>query len=147
MALGEYSEWDRLNEEYGIEEIDLYLIDSIKVVLIYFSEDLNPKILGRLYKDLPGIEYVEPDSLIGDSYNVYPRQTDSGMTYLFYNGWGDCPSGCINRYYWYVSCINNNCTILGQFLSSSNSNKPYWWDEAKENINLYRSWWEEIGTH
>ena len=121
-------------------EIELDLIDFIHVAVLYFKKDLNPTALGEFYKELPGVNYVEPNYMIGDSSNIFPRQTDSGMTYLFYRGSGDCPSGCIYKDYWYFSCFNNNCSFIGRILSSDNSNKPYWWEEAEKNITLYRSW-------
>jgi hypothetical protein len=139
VANRQYNAWDKLNEQYQVTEIDL---SSIKYdwVLLRFKGRLHPRRLSELYSKLSGVRYAEPNFIIGDSSNIYPRQTTiSGLTYLFRNGWGDCFSGCISNEYWYFVAHELSETIfIGYWNPQQDSKEPDWWSEAKQNIEQYR---------
>ncbi len=139
VANGEYHAWDELNMEYQVTEIDTTDISN-NWVIMYFKDKLNPRHLSGLYAGLQGVRYAEPNMWFGGSYNVYPRQTMRGISYLFSEGWGDCPSGCIHHRYWYIVVELNRPIFIGYWFPDEDPVKPPWWREAKWNIDLFRLW-------
>jgi hypothetical protein len=138
VANGQYNAWDELNKQYQLSEIDL---SSIKYdrALLKFKGRLHPRRLSESYSKLPGVNYAEPNGIMGYSYNIYPRQTAvSGLTYLFRNGWGDCLAGCIYNEYWYfVAYESSQVIFLGYWNPQKDPKEPDWWSEAKRNIEQY----------
>jgi len=134
---GEYHAWDELNEQYGIESIDTSMIFVMGFVRLNFTGRLHPRRLQELYAVLPGIWSVSPNGIIGDGSNVYARETTSGMTYLFRNGWGDCPSGCIENEFWYFSCEGPQSEFVGYWPAYEGVPPPDWWEEARLNREHY----------
>ncbi len=140
VANGEYHAWDELNKRYEVTEIDTHLVESIGFAWLYFKGRLHPRRLAELYGVLPGVSYTQPSSRLGDSPNVYPRQTGDGITYLFRDAWGDCPAGCIYSEYWYFIFEGNQPVFIGHWAPHENPEEPAWWDEAKQNKEQYRQW-------
>ena len=138
-ADGEYHAWDQLNEQYQVTEIDTFSI-RYGWVLLHFNEKYHPRRLAEKYEVLPGVRYAEPNRLGGDFSNVYPRLTSRGITYLFREGWGDCPSGCISNLYWYFDTEWNRPVLRGYWNPQNNPEEPYWWNEAKQNVESYSKW-------
>lgn len=135
---GEYHAWDELNSEYQVTEIDTRITGA---AVLYFKGVLHPRRLSEFYRGLPGVRYVEPNGLIGDSPNVYPRQTLQGISYLFRNAWGDCPAGCTADEYWYFRVSGpSGVDFVGYWPAHLNDKPPSWWIEAEKNIELYRKW-------
>jgi hypothetical protein len=139
VANGDYNAWNQLNESYQVTEIDTRSI-RYDWVLVHFKDRLHPRRLAEMYEVLPGVAYAEPNGIMGDRSNIYPRQTFRGITYLFREGWGDCPSGCIYNIYWYFVIEWNRPTFFGQWNPQENPREPDWWNEAKQNIDLYHKW-------
>lgn len=133
---GSYRAWDALNLKYQL--LDKKIISSF--VVLSFNGILHSRHLATLYTNLPGVQYAEPDSYAGDSPNIYPRSTSSGLTYLFRYAWGDCPSGCIYNKYWYFIIMPTGPQLIGSWDPQNQSSQPSWWPDAKENIDQYRSW-------
>jgi hypothetical protein len=53
---------------------------------------------------------------IGYSEDVFIQTVPDGWRVIFYSGWGDCPSGCINGRWHYVSVNKAGlATIVGRF--------------------------------
>ncbi|MGB8657026.1 MAG: hypothetical protein WCE90_04485 [Candidatus Zixiibacteriota bacterium] len=135
---GEYHAWDTLNQRYEVTRIDsLAALHWIGLVLLRFRGRLHPYRLAEAYAVLPGVRAASPDGRIGDWPNVYAGQGDGGMTYLFRNGWGDCPSGCISSEYWYFAFAGNQPTFVGHWLPEQEHQVPEWWEEAKQNKEHY----------
>lgn len=140
VANGEYHAWDELNQKYQVTEIDTSSI-RYKWIVLYFKDKLHPRRLSELYGALPGVRYAEPNHIFGDSPNVYPRQTRLGITYLFRNAWGDLPSGALCNEYWYFTVYEwIQAIFIGHWDPYRDPKEPGWWDEARKNIELYRSW-------
>ncbi len=135
----EYHDWDSLNKKYYINTIFKDYLKISKIAILYSDYRLNPHILSEYYSNLSGVEYVCPDYLVGNSSNIYPRQIDNKITYLFYYGSGDCPAGCTSKHYTYFEVVLNNVILIGDW-DFSTENQPVWWSEAKKNIDLYHSW-------
>jgi hypothetical protein len=109
---GEYHAWDDLNKYYQITTIRTSLTPAYGAAVLYFHGRLHPYRLGGVYRGLPGVTYTEPNGLIGDSPNIYLRQTGRAITYLFRDAWGDCPSGCIDSEYWYFAVEDGQPVFL-----------------------------------
>jgi hypothetical protein len=86
---------------------------------------------------LPGVEVTSPNFIAGDWSNVYARQTQDGLTYLFRKGWGDCPSGCIYSEYWYFSFDGDQPVFVGHWAPTVEPEEPDWWEEARLNKENY----------
>ena len=133
---GTYRAWDALNLKYQHSETKIHS----SFVALNFDGILHPRSLANLYADLPGVQYAEPDGYVGDSPNIYPRSTPSGLTYLFREAWGDCPSGCIYSKYWYFAITSTGPQLIGAWNPQDQPAQPTWWPDAKENIDQYSSW-------
>ena len=131
-----YRAWDALNLKYQL--LDKKILSSF--VVLSFNGILHSRHLATLYADLPGVQYAEPDGYVGDSPNIYPRSTPSGLTYLFRDAWGDCPSGCIYSKYWYFIIRPTGPQLIGSWDPQDQSSQPSWWPDAKKNIDQYRGW-------
>ena len=133
---GSYRAWDALNLKYQLLSKKVHS----SFVALSFEGIRHPRRLATLYADLPGVQYAEPDGYVGDSPNIYPRSTPSGLTYLFRYAWGDCPSGCIYSNYWYFVITATGPQLIGAWNPQDQPAQPTWWPDAKENIDQYRSW-------
>jgi hypothetical protein len=96
---GQYHALDELNETYGVIEIDSHLLSFIRLLILKFDQIYNTELLSQIYADanLPGVRYAEPNYRIGDGSTIIAEPP----YYCFVHAWGDCPSGCIYREYWY----------------------------------------------
>jgi hypothetical protein len=56
----------------------------------------------RQYPNLKDIKST-PQGTLGASTNIISQETAEGWNLIFWKGEGDCPAGCINNYYWYIS--------------------------------------------
>jgi hypothetical protein len=134
---GDYHAWDDLNEEYGITEINERLLDSMELATLHFEGVLHPRHLAALYDSLPGVRYVHMNHRIGDWSCIYPRFAEDKITYLFREGWGDCPSGCIYDRYTYFVFVEDQPSLVGVWTPSEVPGEPCWWAEAAQNEEMY----------
>jgi hypothetical protein len=77
----------------------------------------------------------KPAASIGASSDIIVQDRAGGWNIIFWQGSGDCPAGCINNHYWYVSVEKSgSVTMAGEFVrefdSASNAVKtrgaPMW---------------------
>jgi hypothetical protein len=134
---GQYNAWDTLNEQYQVVQIHTIPIGNRGVVLLTFAGRLHPWCLAELYSVLPGVWAAHPNGVIGDSPNVYAREAADELTYLFRNGWGDCPSGCIDSEYWYFIFETDQPLFVGYWPAYQGVPAPLWWQEARLNEEDY----------
>ncbi|MDE3087840.1 MAG: hypothetical protein KGJ80_00450 [Chloroflexota bacterium] len=61
--------------------------------------------------------------LIGASTNITTLERADGWDLVFWEGWGDCPAGCINNRYYYFS-VKKDGTIIqaGEYARNYNAN-------------------------
>jgi hypothetical protein len=78
---------------------------------------------------------VEPNGYGGDWSNVYPCVDPDQRTYLFKEGSGDCPAGCITNEFWYFR-ITDGIEYVGTFKLREDP-EPAWWPEAKRALDRY----------
>lgn len=134
---GEYHAWDELNQQYQVTNIDTTLIHIVSAAVLYFKGRLHPWRLAELYAALPAVRYTYPNVGFGDWPNIYARQIGEGITYLFRDAWGDCPSGCIYSEYWYFIFEGDQPVFIGHWAPDEDPNEPDWWEEARLNREHY----------
>ncbi len=142
VSQGTYHAWDQLNERYHLKNIDAQSIATSKMAVLNFDGRLHPRRLAELYKGLPGVLYAEPNGVIGDGPNIYPRKTELGISYLLRDAWGDCPAGCMHAELWYFSrrLVLTPPALIGQWLSVPGAGPvPLWFAEARKNVLLWRT--------
>jgi hypothetical protein len=137
---GNYHAWDDLNKRFGATVSDLRQRPGRSHVYITFDARYHPVRVAEYYESLPGVRYAERSGRLTRESDLHARFDGKVISYLFYKGWGDCPSGCINREYWYVGHEWDRPYIIGHWAkvydSASNSAppEPDWWEEAKLNL-------------
>ena len=114
---------DNLNFDLLIDEYDLQL-DSIreKQYLVHTTKGINQEALSKELKKFPFILKAQAVNCIGDGSHIELAYFSPDFIHLIYSyGWGDCPSGCINRHYWELG-IYGSGTI--ELLSESGKELP-----------------------
>ncbi len=92
---------DSLGTLYGLVRVET--INSETIFILRFSSPLQMEKLSLLYRSHPGIIFAEPNGYSGDGDDIeYFRKEDIDH-FVFSKGWGDCPAGCIDRLYRYVT--------------------------------------------
>lgn len=134
---GQYHAWDSLNQQYQVTKIDTIVFDWLGIALLSFEGRLHPYRLAEVYAVLPGVWAASPNGIRGDYPNIYARQTGSGLTYLFRDAWGDCPSGCIYSEYWHFIFEGDQPVFIGHWAPDEDPNEPDWWEEARLNREHY----------
>lgn len=131
---GEYDAWDELNLMYKVTQIKTRpVIPGFGCfVTLYFEGRFNPCHQADQYRVLPGVMFAEPNGIEGDGSNVYTRQIEGAITYLFRFAYGDCPSGCIVSEFWYFVVNQGEPEYLGYFKYRRDP-EPDWWEEAEQN--------------
>jgi hypothetical protein len=141
---GNDNAWDKLNKQFEAEIDTSSLKLGGRSIKLHFKEKLHPcRLIEDFYRQafLPGIKYIQPNYRYGDSPQIYARKTGDKISYLFRNAWGDCPAGCIESEYWYFIADDGVKPVyMGYFAPRKASPEPEWWNEAKQNIELYRGW-------
>lgn len=108
---------DSLNMKYNLISVDTPRFSNFKWFSLIFNQPLKISSIAEKYRNHDGVEYAEPQGYIGDGDNIEFINKDSLWHFVFSIGRGDCPAGCIYRYYWYVTVkINdgNNKVILDE---------------------------------
>ena len=92
-------EFDTLNLKLGLQGIETY--DSIGSAIICFREGLNVRAASVAYWMIEGILYAEPDAYLLDGSDIEALMVDEEWYFVFRDAWGDCPSGCIHKEFYY----------------------------------------------
>jgi len=98
---------DSLGTEYdliGVKQ-DIWLADMF---ILNFPLTLEMRKLSELYEAHSDVRYSEPNFYIGDGNNIEYFKKNGILNFAFSQGWGDCPAGCIDRYYWYVTVARSD---------------------------------------
>jgi hypothetical protein len=96
---------DALLTEYKLAAVSKVLsVNDSTVFKLTFEHPLNIRHIAARIKDTSDrIKYAEVNGLVGDGNNIAFRLENGQKKYDFSRGWGDCPSGCINRRHWVVT--------------------------------------------
>lgn len=130
LRRGDYGDLDSLNTFYRSTRIDTSLLAAIRWMIIGFEGRLHPERLKEAYESIPSVENASPNTMWNNTRDNYPWLLDDGVTLLFREGWGDCPSGCIDNQFWYFRVTGTNVQYVGTFVRRQDP-YPSWWDEAK----------------
>jgi|GEM_PF-829900 len=86
--------------------------------------------------------------LIGASSNIWVFERTDGWDLAFWEGWGDCPSGCINnRYHYFTVKKDGRATKVGEYARIYNADKnsfdtagaPMWGVPAEPSVRYPRA--------
>jgi hypothetical protein len=137
LRRGEYHDLDSLNAYYRATKVDTSLIPSFRLMIVQFEGRLHPERLAEAYAKVPSLERADPNGQWNNTSDVYPWLAGDGMTFLFREGWGDCPSGCIYNQFWYFRVNGENAEYVGTFVAREDPVPP-WWEEAKTAFDAKR---------
>lgn len=75
------------------------------------SQIINVKAFCDSIESFDGVNYAETNFTAGDANRIKYARTGNNMYYDFTVGWGDCPSGCTNRYTWQFLVNYSDCSV------------------------------------
>jgi hypothetical protein len=138
LRLGNYHEWDSLNQIYGVDSIKISSLYPYSVTL-KFKRHINTLVVYQQYENLPGIQYAFPNYFGGDWSNIYPWMVEGRLVFLVRRAWGDCPMGCINNIIWYFKYDNTQFVLIGKVedYDEIDIEYPAWWEEIKPAVCKY----------
>lgn len=99
---------DSLTSIYQMTDVEIHSLFFI----LNFAYPLKIPLLADRYEAIPGVIYAEANGYIGDGDNIECFKKNNLWHLAFSRGWGDCPAGCIDRYYWYVTVDENRLAQL-----------------------------------
>ena len=124
--IGKYHDWDFLNEYLKLKKMDTCCGWNHLV----FEGRLHPEYLVDLYVTVASVEYAQPNHRYGDGSTIYPSFSENGITYLFREAWGDCPSGCIHERFWCFKAKGFDIEYIGYWDPDSEP-EPDWWGKCR----------------
>ena len=101
---------DTFSAVYRLKGVDTMLFGSSYVLT--FEQPLQIVNLSKLYSSEKTVAYAEPNGYVGDGDDIRMFKKNGEWDVAFSIGRGDCPAGCIYRYYWYVAVHDS----MGQLL-------------------------------
>jgi hypothetical protein len=85
------------------------------------SADEAIRLAQQKFPELKDIQKM-PAGSIGASTDIVVQDRPDGWNVMFWKGSGDCPSGCINNHYWYLSVEKSGTIALaGEFVREFDS--------------------------
>jgi len=99
---------DAIMEEYNLQ-LKSCRYDAAS---IFSPRPINTFALANKFLGIPGVRVAESNGYIGDGSDIKAEIKDPYLLYIFTVGWGDCPSGCINRHYWDIAVEYNGNVIF-----------------------------------
>lgn len=100
-------EFDSLNARLGLTGVES--MDGS--ALLCFSDLVNVPAAAEAYSGVKGIEYAEPDAIIGDGPDIDAVRSDDGWLIVFRDAWGEaCPTGCTGEQLRFFSVIGEEVT-------------------------------------
>lgn len=130
VIAGEYEDWTELNHRY--QPYDVKTVDRLRKIYLYFDGLLDLIALAKKYAELPHVESALCVGHVGDSPNIYPRRTDTGIDYLFREAWGTCSTGCSSNEFYYFVCENDDAVFVGAWNPEDRAKQPEWWPAARK---------------
>jgi hypothetical protein len=110
------------NNQSGIPTLDsilnLYQFKIKSVFYFGYTVDvamttpfaINVQPIIDYISSIPGVNYADKSSLIGDGDDILYEKNGSVRFYSFYLKWGDCPSGCTGGSIWKFK-VNSDCSV------------------------------------
>ncbi|MFQ6608859.1 MAG: T9SS type A sorting domain-containing protein, partial [Fidelibacterota bacterium] len=104
---------DSLSTLYSLDSVAYYDFPWGDTYVLFYAAPLEMWQLSQLYEIHPDVIYAEPNGSVGDGDNIEFFEKSGIMYFVFSHGWGDCPAGCIERFYWYVSATEIDDDYVG----------------------------------
>ena len=89
-----YAEFDALNAKLGVQEV-LLGGDFLRAVIFFFDERLNLRVASEAYSMVKGVQRAKAEGPLGTSTDIQAFKQGETWYFIFRNGWGDCPAGCV----------------------------------------------------
>lgn len=123
MASGEYDAWDCPNLFYAATAIETH---SFSVSVRFKGVYRMSRLVGE-YEDMPSVEYVGRNGMMGDGPTICASFEGELVHYVFDDAWGDCPAGCIaHDYTHYTVDADGAVTLSGEWDNSGDDPAPEW---------------------
>lgn len=109
------SSLDNLLTTYGFDTVRTSLsYPQFPWLTVYTDEAYNMIPLQKEFNDIGSIEIADFEKGCGnwDPNSVTLSRNEQSATITFSLGWGDCPSGCMNRKYWEFEVSNGKAEFI-----------------------------------
>ena len=89
--------------------------------VVVTNADQATAVAQQKFPELKDIKQTPPGA-IGASSNITVLDQPDGWNIVFWQGSGDCPAGCINNHYWYVTVHKTGeVALAGEYAQEFNS--------------------------
>ena len=137
ILLTGYSPVDTLLKKYNATSVKY---NSLSSYVIRFGQPLQIKNLSAEFQKDTNFNYAEPNGYVGDGNNIETVYKNGEWGIAFSRGFGDCPAGCISRYYWYVSVKDSIADFVEDVERDYRDTKIYRWHIPNQvKLNAYSS--------
>jgi hypothetical protein len=100
-------EFDSITEKYDFRLTQIWNLSTSLIAFISSGKVLNVSALESPLKEIEGIKEALPYVFYtGDGNDIEIKSEGERSVINFSVGWGDCPSGCIDRHYWQFSVLD-----------------------------------------
>ncbi len=99
---------DELLATYGFEVTSF--LSFANAARLETPQTLNLAPLFEMLAEFEGINYAEPDYLIGGANRIVYEYQNGIKSFNFYLEWGDCFAGCINSKIWKFA-VHPDCSV------------------------------------
>ncbi len=101
---------DSLTAKYDLEVIEFYNFSFGNMALLATDSLWNVYALTDSLEMIPGVEYGEPNQMIGGAGRIIYTKTENFRYYTFWFQWNDCFDGCDNAHAWHFK-VYEDCTV------------------------------------
>jgi len=118
--------FDNLMKKYKLSMLRYYRLPSFHYHIVVFETkgNYNFEVISNHFDSLQGVLYANRYSVAGDGNDIKATMDSTFTDLVFSKGWGDCPTGCMQRRYWKFRAFKD-CSVsyLGSYghLLSTNS--------------------------
>ena len=92
------AQFDALNARLGLSAI-VWTFPAFRMLAFHFDNYLNVPVAAEAYRGIAGVEFAEPDALLGDGSDIDALKVEEEDAWyvIVRHAWGDCPAGCVNE--------------------------------------------------
>ncbi len=105
-----YPGFNTLNARLGLAGFTPY--PTFQSALLCFDDRLDVEEAAAEFMQLKGIAWAEPNSALGDGPDIHAFRWQDHWMVIVEDAHGDCPSGCIDREFHYLSVMNGRVDRL-----------------------------------
>jgi len=98
---------DKLIDQFNFSLADYTELNSEILATLRSNHAINGSAVGHLFEEINNVLYAGPDYIIGDGNHIQVLFFDDHLQFNFEYGFGDCPSGCINKHIWKFNVFQN----------------------------------------